>query len=286
VVTASVHGDEPAGFAASLALDRWLPGALHSGRVVLYPAVNPAGLAARIRAFPEDLVDLNRCFPGDDRGGPSSRHAAALWRDLAARKPDAVIDLHADSPSAVPYALVDRAVAWRPDVAFDQRIRVLARATGFPVLAEYPLDQYLRFGLDRSLAGAVVNVLRIPALTLEVGPRRAIDPAQVGEMVAAVKSVLVAMGLCAGERVAAWSGPEYQRANAPRTRAAGLFVPALPPGGRFAKGDVLGSIYSADAEVLDTVVADAPGIAVSWVDGAWIDAGGVPGMLGLEADDA
>ena len=36
-----------------------------------------------------------------------------------------------------------------------RRLLALARATGLLVLREYPDDQYIRYALDRSLAGAV-----------------------------------------------------------------------------------------------------------------------------------
>ena len=283
VVAAVVHGDEAVGFAAALALDRWLPTALRAGRVVLYPVLNPGGLAGRTRLFPEDHGDLNRHFPGDALGPPSARHCAVVFDDLAGRQPDLVLDLHADSPSAIPYALLDRAVGWRPEPAWERRLEGLARASGLAVILDYPPEIYMRCRLDRSLAGAAYNTLRCAAITLEVGPRRSVDPVSVARAVAAVRGILAEMGhVSPAPDHRAWSGPTLVRANAPRTRYAGVFVPAVSPGGRFDRGDPLGVVYAADGELLETLVADAAGVAVAWMDGAWVEAGGVPGALGLE----
>lgn len=287
VVAAVVHGDETVGFAAALQLDRWLATSLRAGRVVIYPVINPGGLAGRTRVFPDDHGDLNRHFPGDALGPPSARHCAMVFEDITARRPDLVLDLHADSPSAVPYALLDRAVSWRPEPAWEARVLALARAAGLLVLHDYPAEAYVRARLDRSLAGAVYNTLRCPAITLEVGPRRSVDPATVARAVAAVAGVLAEMGHVEPDPARApWTGSAFVRANAPRTRYGGVFVPVVAPGERFDRGDPLGVVYAAGGEPLETLVAEAAGVAVAWIDGAWVEAGGVPGTLGLEDGDA
>jgi hypothetical protein len=42
----------------------------------------------------------------------------------------------------------------------------------------------------------------------------------------------------------------------------------------------LAVVRGLDGDLRDEVRAEADGIVVSWVEGAWIDAGGVPGTLG------
>ena len=280
-VTAGVHGDELVGFAACNELDRVLN--VTGGEVILYPALNPAGVAARTRTHPEDQADLNRAFPGDPDGTAVERHAARVWRDLVARRPTALIDLHADAATSIPYALVDRVVNASPPLPIDleQRSISLAVASGLPVLREYPPELYRRFRLDRSLAGAAMNYLGIPSVTLEVGPRRVIDPRGVAAAVAAVMAQLAHLGLVRGGPLA-HPDPIRIRGNAPRARAAGLFLPHLPAGASFHPGDCLGRVVGLDGEELDVLVADSTGIVVAWAEGGWVDVGAVPGTLGLE----
>jgi GDPmannose 4,6-dehydratase len=55
----------------------------------------------------------------------------------------------------------------------------LAEATGLTVIRDYATADYVRFTLERSLAGAVLNHGGVPALTIEAGPRRAVDESTV-----------------------------------------------------------------------------------------------------------
>lgn len=289
-VTANIHGDEVTGVAAIHALDEQLRGSsgptLARGTVVLYPSLNPRGLVSQQRVQPIDGVDLNRVFPGDPNGVGASRLAGQLWADLVGRKPDALVDLHADSAVSIPYAIVDRATNHRGAARerMDRAVLAMADASGLMVLHEYPEDQYVRFRLDRSLAGAMVNHASIPAITLEIGPRRAVDPKAVRIAVAAVSRILEHLGLVEASEPAppvVLAGIRWRRAAAPRVQSPGVFEPSLVPGEGFEAGDVLGVVRALDGTVREVVHADAKGIVVSWSETAWVDTRAVPGTLGL-----
>jgi predicted deacylase len=91
-ILGGVHGDEPSGVEAALAVEAGrFP--LRAGRILVLPAANPAALALGERRGP-DGFDLNRSFPG--RVGPSAsdteERAAAIYAIAASA--DLVIDLH------------------------------------------------------------------------------------------------------------------------------------------------------------------------------------------------
>jgi len=283
VITANVHGDEATGVAAVLALQQRLEQVLLAGSVVLYPSVNPHGLRLQQRPVPADGVDLNRAFPGDRGGRGADGVAGRLWADLQRRQPDLVLDLHADSVVAVPYTIIDRPVSLRGDQRrqMERRLEDLAHAAGLLVLHEYPDDLYVRFGLDHSLAGAVVNDMQVPALTLEVGPRRAVDPASVDVTVGAVLRILLRQGMVADAPTARrLPQGQLRRTSAPRVRRPGVFVPVVRPGEAYRADDLLGVVRGLDGHARDEVRAEAPGVVVSWSEGAWLDVGAVPGTLG------
>ena len=285
-VTANVHGDESTGVAAVLALDVLLRSVEFDGAIFLYSSLNPAGLEGCHRAFSPGGVDLNRVFPGNPRGDRANRAAASIWADLGRRKLDLLLDLHADSSSAIPYAIIDRAVELDGDarVAMRGRLDALALSTGLTVLNEYPDDQYRRFSLDRSLAGAMVNHAAVPALTLECGPRRAIHEPAVHGMVSAVRGALAHAGaLAESTTIHPTRVPgAFRRASAPRVGRSGVFLPSMNPGSGFRAGDVLGQVYALDGSVVEEVVASGPGIVISWLEAAWVEPRGVVGTLGLE----
>lgn len=287
-VTANVHGDESSGVVAVHAIDRWLQDHLESGCVVLYPSLNPRALALNTRRVPHDGADLNRCFPGRSTGTASERLADAVWQSLSKAAIDVLIDLHTDSTGSIPYTIVDRAVALtgRARQHLDRRSLALGQATGLTVLLEYPDDLYMRFGLDRSLAGAVVNHLHKPAVTVEAGPRGVVDWDSVGIMRGAVHGVLAEVGVVGGaprpdaSRVTCASGV-WRRGATARTRRAGVFVPSLRAGDRFRPGAVLGVVRDLAGDPLDEVRAQGDGVVVSWIDSPWVEAGQVVGTIGI-----
>lgn len=285
VVTANLHGDEATGIGVVRRLDAWLMEHGLAGRVVLYPSCNPHGLRAQSRLVPADEQDLNRAFPGNARGAFTARLAASLWSDLASRAPDQVIDLHADAPASLPYVIVDRPVKWRGVArrALAERLEHMARATGLTVLREYPDDVYVQFGLDRSLAGAVVNLLGVPAVTIESGPRRALDATAVQTAWAATLGALSAAGHLDAPPAVHLSrvlGP-WRRSATPRTRRGGMVQPVVAPGDRFVRGDVLAQVWSLVGECVEEVIAVEDGLLVSWVESCWVAPGGLLGTVGV-----
>lgn len=280
IVIGNLHGDEVTGLFVAHEIDRWLPDALLRGRVLLYPTVNPLGLAHRVRTVGLEGGDLNRAFPGDRNGGVAERLAAALWADVIERRPSMVIDLHADSAQAVPYALVDREINGRLDLAAS--VDRAASASGLTVVADYPEDEYRRYNLDRSLTGALVNRAAIPAVTLEVGPRRHADPRAIAIAADAVRGILASLGMVdrpVPSRADA-DGP-WRRSTAWRAGHDGILVPVVPAGVRFEAGDVVAEVRTIEGALSQRIRADRRGFALSWPDAVWVTAGSPVGTFAV-----
>ncbi|GDX80478.1 hypothetical protein LBMAG42_22890 [Deltaproteobacteria bacterium] len=276
VITANVHGDECTGTGAVLRLIPLLEAELVRGTVHLYPSLNPDGLERRARRVPEDDQDLNRLFPGDPQGSPAERLAYAAWTDIEARHPDLLIDLHADSPGAVPYALLDRATSLRGEARsrLEGAAESFARATGLTVIHEYPDDRYQRFRLDRSLTGAALNRLRVPAVTVEAGPRLVLDANAVDVTLRAVLGCLRELGMVDGP-AAAPSGiaGTWRRESGPRVSTAGVLVPRAPAGVLMERGAVVAEVRSLASNLLEEVVAESRGFVLAPAERAHVVAG-------------
>lgn len=286
VVTANVHGDECVGLRVVQLLDARLSERPFRGAVHLFPTLNPEGLRARSRPVPEDGVDLNRVFPGNVQGGRATRLAAGLWRELSKRQPAALVDLHSDAMRSIPYIILDRPVrhAATARAELGERLEALALASGLTTLREYPDDLYRRFGLDRSLAGAAVNLLAIPAVTIEAGPRRGLDPRGVDAALQGVLGVLAALGLLdegVPPHPTRVGGGPWRRAPSPRARRAGLVVPEIEAGAAFVRGDRLARVVDVLGEAIDEVYATEDGVVISWVEDCWVVAGGIVGTLAV-----
>lgn len=277
VVTGNVHGDECTGVGACLRLAEELDDTLAAGTVHLYPSLNPEGLERRTRRHPDEDVDLNRLFPGEVHGSPAERLVYATWADISARRPDLVIDVHADAPGAIPYVLVDRAVALRgaERIRLEAECHRLATASGLTVLQEYPDERYSRYRLDRSLTGAVLNRMQIPALTIEAGPRLVMDRQAMHTVLHAVRGVLASLNMLAGEVTphATHLPGAWRRDSGPRAGAAGVLIAMVAPGDTLKRGEVLAEVRSLGGGVLERVRAEGDGFVVSFVERAHVVSG-------------
>jgi uncharacterized protein len=275
-ITANLHGDECGGISVIHRLLARLPLLLARGVVHLYPSLNPEGLKNGTRVFPRGSRDLNRCFPGKRTGSPAERHLWFFWEDLKSRKPAALIDLHADSGDSVPYVLVDRLTGGRGGSKLLESCWELAAQTAFLPLMEYPLHLYKSYNLDKSLTGAVLNRLRIPAVTLEVGPRRRIDGPATDAAFGAVLRILFSLGMVS--LCPKYPGPPpppgvWRRAKGPLASKDGVFVPIAPLGAPLPRGYCIGSIFDPFGEAVEMVGMPEDGLVVSFPDRAYVKKG-------------
>ena len=247
VLTANLHGDECTGLGALLALIPRFESVLRRGRLRVLPTLNPSGLERRQRRVPQDDHDLNRIFPGSAQGSESDRLAAAIWAELASARPDLVVDLHSDAPQSLPYVLLDRATGLSGEArrALEARNLALAEMCGLTVVHEYPDEQYRRFSLDKSLSGAVLNRLRVPALTIEAGPRLYLNPDDVAVLEGVVLRILAGMNLtdpvntAPTRRVAG----RWRRDSGPRAPSPGVFRPRVTLGEQVQAGALVADLY-------------------------------------------
>jgi predicted deacylase len=268
-VGANLHGDECTGIGVVHALSGQLASVLLRGKVHLYPSLNPRGLDEGTRRMPGDTLDPNRAFPGAARGSAAERHAWRIWSDLTARRPDLYIDLHTDAGGAMPYAIVDRVVRGRGGRGLARRCVELATASGLTVLREYPADRYRRFELDRSLPGALVNELAIPSVTLEVGPRRRIDPTAVKLATRGVLGIMSKMqmvGTSAPRHETVRDDRIWRRESGPRTTRTGVLIPMVQPADEYRRGAALAQVRGLAGELREVLRAPCDGFVVSLPD--------------------
>ena len=272
VITANIHGDECIGFAVIVALLDVLPSLLKNGEVALYPSLNPTGLRRMMRTYPEDGQDLNRLFPGDIQGGASQRHVHTIWSSIVNFNPDLLFDLHTDSPLSIPYVILDRKIsATVSDDALNE-MESLAKYSGLTVVWEYRTPDYRRYKLQKSLSGSALNLLGIPSLTLEVGPRRFMDR----KSVEIAKDAVLAMMAKKGMLVDSYQSNQkptkgvWYRGNGPISHHAGVFVPSVDAGDRVRRNQLLGKIYSSTGVELEEIRSHFPALVLSLPAQCWV----------------
>ena len=92
MVNAAIHGDELNGVEIVRQMINQLDPAKLKGTVIAVPIVNVFGFIHKSRYLP-DRRDLNRCFPGSEKGALASRMAHGFFNNIAKRC-DYILDLH------------------------------------------------------------------------------------------------------------------------------------------------------------------------------------------------
>ena len=283
-ITGGVHGDEATGTAvAQDTMRESLPQEI-SGAVVCVPVVNPAGLRRNARRSYYGNDDPNRKFP--DPESDSSRPPEGQERiderlyDAIVDSADALVDCHTAGVNSSPFVIRDRVLYGERRTQEEaeelaEELESLVEACGLPLLTEYPAEEYVEKGLQRSTAGAVCNAAGIPAFTTELGGHSVVTEDIRAAGVAGNYGVMQELGMLEEwpedvEEPGAFEAPvEFptRRFNGPTTETAGLVRHRVEAGDVIEEGDVVADIVTANGERVDTVEADDDGYVIGRNEG-------------------
>jgi uncharacterized protein len=218
-LSAAIHGDEINGVEIiRQVLDRINPATLQ-GTLIAVPIVNVFGFIEQSRYLP-DRRDLNRSFPGSDRGSLASRIAHLFMTQIVSQCTHG-IDLHTASNHRINLpqvrANLHDAETYRCAKAFnapllihattrDGSLRQAADRQGIPVLL-YEAGEALRFNTN-AIAIGVEGILRVMAalrmIQLELNPTTSVTPLEVQESkwVRAPQSGILHLNVALGQTVA------------------------------------------------------------------------------------
>jgi predicted deacylase len=189
VLVSGVHGDEMSSIHTVQTVMNQLDPRVMSGTVMAVTDVARPALEGMQRRWPNagrgvDLIDMNREWPGNERGATAtSRHAGLLFNRLLRPNADAAIDFHTGttgfSVSAFNIAPMD-----------EPEIRAMVEL--------YPVGQVFN---NRIYPGVLPNALidvGIPAFTTEIGAARVLDIEMISLFVEGTMNVLKHHGILAG----------------------------------------------------------------------------------------
>ncbi len=247
-VSAAIHGDELNGVEIiRRVLDAKALNKIR-GTLVAVPVVNAYGLINESRYLP-DRRDLNRSFPGTDRGSLAARLANLFMQEIVRRCTHG-IDLHTGAIHRNNLPQI-RANLDDPETAR------LARSFGVPVL----LNASLRDGSLRAAAGD----LGIPTLLYEAGEALRFDEISIRAGVAGVINVMRALGMLASSKRRSGTQREpfiARRSGWVRATESGMLSTVVPLGARVAKGETLGYIDDPYGGARHLIASDADGVMI------------------------
>ncbi|MGB0134823.1 succinylglutamate desuccinylase/aspartoacylase family protein [Dokdonella sp.] len=247
-LSAAVHGDEIVGVDIIRRVLQNPAMNKLSGTLLAVPIVNVFGFLNQSRYLP-DRRDLNRCFPGSERGSLAAQ-LADLFLNEVVRRCEFGIDLH----SAAQHRMNLPQIRISPDSSV--RLRELARAFGAPIT----LTSSVREGSLRAAAKAA----GVETLLYEAGEALRFDELPVRAGVRGINSVLQHLNMLPGRssserRAAPIEASETRWVRAPR---GGLLRTFKTIGEAVEKGDRLGIVADPFGDSEIDVLATGKGLIV------------------------
>lgn len=247
-LSAAVHGDEIIGVEIIRRVLRRPALNRIAGTVLAIPIVNVFGFLNHSRYLP-DRRDLNRCFPGSERGSLATQLANLFLTEVVSRC-EFGIDLHSAALHRVNLPQI------RASRSRSERLSALARAFGAPIILTAPLR-------DGSLRAAAASI-GVETLIYEAGEALRFDELPVRAGVRGIMSVMQHLGMLpartiTGKRRVPLEASETRWARAPR---GGLFRSFKTVGEAVEKGDLLGIVSDPFGDVDAEVLASGKGLVI------------------------
>ena len=234
-VVSGIHGDELEGQYVCYETVRRIkerPGLL-DGTVDIYPALNPIGITVASRKIPKLDMDMNRMFPGDEKGAVFERVAAAIIQDLAGA--DLCIDVHASN----------RFVKEIPQVRlceeFSEQLISYARHMNVDMVWTNATETVHEATLAHSM-----NCIGVPTLVVEMGLGMRVNRSYGRQVVEGIFNLLYELGIWKEQPkniqypVLSTDGEvEFIRAD-----CSGVFIPSIEHNHFVKKGDKIGEIIT------------------------------------------
>jgi hypothetical protein len=246
-VSAAIHGDELNGVEIIRRLLRHKALKRLRGTLMAIPIVNVHGVLNHSRYLP-DRRDLNRAFPGTDKGSLTARLASQFMGEIVANATHGV-DLHTGAVHRGNLPQV------RADLAEAETER-LARLFGTPVV----IDSAIRDGSLRQAAGEH----GVPVLVYEGGEALRFEELPIRAGVQGVINIMRALGMLPAVRRKRPRPEPLVARNSVWMRApqSGFLRNTTSLGAHVARGEVLGVVADPFGEAEVAVEARASGIVV------------------------
>ncbi len=262
-LSANVHGNELTGVAViheimqeSLIEDL-------KGTVVAIPTLNPSGLRLGTRDPEFDTKDPNRLYPEgmfketetDDDTDPPAPYELIAKKVFSffEKYADFHIDFHNYEFRSLPFSIIDR--IFYQDDSEKQEAEELSRkqiemvkAFGATYAIDFPAKKYMKLKYHRSVSGSVLNNLRIPAFTVELGANTVLLPDVVAGSAKGTRNVLRWARMLGNkiEEVTEFATPQLdyrmRRFAHPRSEHSGIVRFLVGPGDVVKRGQAVASI--------------------------------------------
>ncbi|WPC74728.1 succinylglutamate desuccinylase/aspartoacylase family protein [Vibrio porteresiae] len=245
MVNAAIHGDELNGVEIVRQLVNSIDASKLKGTLIAVPIVNVFGFIHKSRYLP-DRRDLNRCFPGSEKGSLASRMAHTFFSQVVTRC-NYIIDLHTGAIHRTNLPQI------RADLSNPETLRI-AQAFATPVT----LDSPLRGGSLRSEA----EQCGITVLTYEAGEALRFDPIAIHAGVMGILRTMQAVGMLRKSRKKTPSTVIAKSTSWARAETDGILRTLVTLGDKVEKGQILAYVNSPLGKIKEELKANKGGIII------------------------
>ncbi|MHA1934068.1 MAG: succinylglutamate desuccinylase/aspartoacylase family protein [Candidatus Thorarchaeota archaeon] len=264
-LTANVHGNELTGVAVIHETVNDDLASKLKGTVVAIPTLNPSGLRLGKRHSEYNEPDPNRLYPegmfakkedesdkDKDYPKPYEQIASKVYSYME-KYADFLIDFHNHSIRSIPYSIVDR-VFYKDEANKEEAEQLsekqlgMIKAFGCFYAADFPPRKYMKLKYHRSVSGAALNSLRIPAFTTELGANSILLPDVIVGSVKGTRNLLRWAGMLDSpmEGTPEFTVPQpderMRRIEHPRTKSSGIVKFLVNPGDMVDKGQLIAKL--------------------------------------------
>lgn len=246
-ISAAIHGDELNGIEIIRRVRNLNTLKSIRGTIIFVPIVNIYGMMNLSRYMP-DRRDLNRSFPGSDKGSLASRVAYTFYEEIV-QQCDYGIDLHTASIHKTNLPQI------RTNIK-DEKALELAKAFGAPVI----LHSQLRDGSLREVA----QEKNIPILLYEAGEALRFDEKSIKIGVRGVVNVLRTLEIVPKSNKRKRTKPSIVTKKSSWIRAieSGLVHTLKDLGDTVTKGDIIAYVHEAFEDDRYEIIAPFDGIII------------------------
>jgi len=191
-ISSGVHGDEINGIKILQRFINSLDVTALKGTIIFLPLINVSGFKAKERYVQYDGKDLNRCFPGNDKGTVSEQIAHTIFQEVVSRC-EFGVDIH-DSGKGSVLLPHPRAHIKDEEGGYDN-----SRLDGIAVFGTDII--MLCTGMDGVLTIEAYKHLGIPALTVEVGGAMILWEEFIQRALVGLNNILIYQGMLEGKMI-------------------------------------------------------------------------------------
>ncbi len=258
----AVHGDEYSGLGGIQLLLRELSPKGLRGAVVSIPVANILAYRARQRSAPQDMVDMNRVWPGKPLANAMQlqAHTELVVHTLFGfikEYADYLIDCHDGSAAA---AMSPYVAYYTGPEEFEKKSREMAIASGMTIVWKTVASF-----IEEKVPGSIKVELakeNIPGVTLEMGGQGRLNDEDINRMHLSLQNILRHLGLIDGDVEIPEKQIFVSKGNWMRPSVGGVFWPHVKPLQRVNKNDVVATVTDLFGREKEKLLAPADGLII------------------------